>query len=87
MTKTPQQYSMWIGQVVRVEFLDHCSIDGWRTEDELKDSEPSLVVAYVWLVKAAPGHIVIAAIKDEGDMYHRDMCIVKGCIQNMRLVK
>jgi len=82
-------------KLVYIEWLDHCSFtdNDWKDIDEFDDVKPQLIKTVGWILKEDDKMIIVVSTKHEkefdgfDDKYTGDMCIIKGCIQKMKVLK
>ena len=66
---------------IRIEWLDHCSLQGgWKHASDADKLTPATVLTVGWVVKETKKYITVASIWSEDYMVQGEICIMKNCI-------
>jgi len=79
-------------KIVNVVWLDtnECSLSGWQSERELRESKPCSVSSLGYLIKEDKSCITIAADKDhydQDDLFGRCQVIPKGVVMKIEFLE
>ncbi len=85
-------------KLLYIRWLDHCSFEEahWRKEEEYDELNPATCHTIGWVLKETDKHIIVIQTIhldpedddfEETEKFNGDMCIIKGCIEEMKEVK
>ena len=74
-------------RLVRVDWDDACSNDGWRPTDTLDKAERLKIQSVGFVIRSNKKEMVLAQSLSEIDNVSCTMAIPKGCIRKVRILR
>ena len=65
-----------------IKWKDHCSFSdaGWRSEEQLKELQPTTILSVGFVIYETPKYLLLAATASDQGNFCSDLCIIKSTI-------